>query len=251
MTVYLCQDSVDGILCGIYDAWMSRKGHSNVKLQLENCGNMELFCTYENAAVTAEKTDKVIQAIRARISEEVFHLVCYAALSCEENRADAIYRFLIYGFHYGRSVVDMLQIPAVYEVFQLRRSVGNETHQLTEFLRFKQMERGILAGTIGPKNDVLALLAPFFADRLSGENWILYDEKRQKAALHPADKSWFLIDMEDEAWSQLKLSEAESLYKNLWKTFHRTIAIKERTNPICQRNHLPLRFRPYMTEFNP
>ena len=34
MTVFLCEDSVCGILTGVYDAWDSKKGHANVKLAL-------------------------------------------------------------------------------------------------------------------------------------------------------------------------------------------------------------------------
>lgn len=249
MTVYLCRDDVDGILCGVYDAWMSRKGHANVKLQLESCGNLEMFCSYERSEVTEEKTEKVMRSICSGISQEAFQAVCDAALSCEEERADAIYRFLIYGFHYGRTVTDMLQIPAVYEIFRIQRSVTNEAHLLKEFLRFAQMEQGILAGMVSPKNDVLVHLAPFFADRLSGENWMIYDKARRKAVVHPAGRSWFLAGMEKKEWDRLGEAREQALYKELWKLFHRTIAIEERTNPICQRTHLPLHFRPYMTEF--
>ena len=35
MTVFLCEDSVCGILTGVYDAWDSRLGHANVKLALK------------------------------------------------------------------------------------------------------------------------------------------------------------------------------------------------------------------------
>ena len=35
MTVYTCKDSFEGILTGVYDAWMSRKGHDNVRLELK------------------------------------------------------------------------------------------------------------------------------------------------------------------------------------------------------------------------
>ena len=35
MTVYLCKGDFEHILCGVYDAWMSRKGHKNVRLALE------------------------------------------------------------------------------------------------------------------------------------------------------------------------------------------------------------------------
>ena len=45
-----------------------------------------------------------------------------------------------------------------------------------------------------------------------------------------------------------KAAEEDS-YEALWKIFFETEAIRERNNPACQQNHLPLRFRPYMTEF--
>ena len=38
-------------------------------------------------------------------------------------------------------------------------------------------------------------------------------------------------------------------YEELWRTFCASIAISQRKNPLCQRTHLPLRYRPYMTEF--
>ena len=41
----------------------------------------------------------------------------------------------------------------------------------------------------------------------------------------------------------------EEAYQALWRTFHETAAIPERANALCQRTHLPLRYRPYMTEF--
>ncbi|WP_330422779.1 DUF4130 domain-containing protein [Anaerobutyricum hallii] len=34
----------------------------------------------------------------------------------------------------------------------------------------------------------------------------------------------------------------------LWKTFFQTIGIKERKNPVCQRNLIPLWYRKHMSE---
>ena len=39
-------------------------------------------------------------------------------------------------------------------------------------------------------------------------------------------------------------------YETLFKSFCETIAIKERENPVCQRGHLPLWYRPNMVEFS-
>lgn len=250
MVIFQCRDQFDSILCGVYDAWMSRLGHDNVRLELEHTGNMEMFAEYRTVEETKEKRDKVIRAILDKVGRPSYEAVFEASLSRESQKADRIYRYLIYGFHYGRGIVDMLQLPAVYAVFEMCRQVNNEAHRIKEFARFSQMQEGILVGKIGPQDDVLILVAPHFADRLSGENWILYDEKREKAVVHPANGTWLVTELDSPIWRErLSKGSDEKEYEDLWKAFHRGIAIKERTNPRCQMNFLPLRFRPYMTEF--
>jgi hypothetical protein len=70
MTVYTCKDSFEGILTGVYDAWMSRKGHSNVRLETAGqYSTMELFCDYIDVIPDEEKVEKVIRSVRTRISE--------------------------------------------------------------------------------------------------------------------------------------------------------------------------------------
>lgn len=250
MVVYQCQDCFDSIICGVYDAWMSRLGHENVRLELADVGNLSMFTEYRAVVESEEKRDRVIRSIRQKVGIEVYQQVYQASLSMDQEKADKIYRFLIEAFRHGARVVDMLHLPAVYGIFQICRFVGNEAHLLIEFARFAEMEGGILLSRVGPKNDVVVLLAPHFADRLSAENWIIYDEKRRKAVVHPAGGNWLVMNMDDAGWRE-RLSQAtdEAAYANLWKAFHRGIAIKERTNPVCQRGHMPFRYRPYMTEF--
>ena len=66
MTIFVCRDTMAGILCGVYDAWMSRLGHGNVALELEDQGNMQMFCQYRQVEETEEKTEKVIRAVREK-----------------------------------------------------------------------------------------------------------------------------------------------------------------------------------------
>ena len=40
MTIFLCDDTMEGIFTAVYDAWASRLGHANVKLQVRG-GTME------------------------------------------------------------------------------------------------------------------------------------------------------------------------------------------------------------------
>ncbi len=249
MTVFICGEEVDDIWSGIYDAWMSRLGHDNVRLEPVGC-NRELFCDYRDVERSTEKAAKVINSIRSKLSESIYELVYKAALSQDADRADRIYRFLIYAFHIGTGVVNLLQIPAVFEIFRMERNLGFEFSHMQGFTRFSQMEEGVLLGRIGPKNDLTVLLANHFADRLSGENWILYDCNRKKAAVHQAGEGWVMVQADSREWqNRLQKATDESEYEILWKAFCESIAIKERRNPRCQMNMLPLRFRPYMTEF--
>ena len=248
--IFLCRDDFNGILCGVYDAFMSRLGHANVKLQLQNTVNLEMFAEYRDVEESEEKLKKVIKAIRGKLSSEAYRWVYQASLSWEEGKADIIYRFLIYAFAWGPKVMENLKIPAVYEIFRLNRAVLGETHLLTEFVRFSEMKGKILFSKIGPKNDVTVLLAPHFADRFSGEQWIIYDEHRRKAAVHAPDKGWLILSADKEEWEEKLTEETDGhLYQQLWKTFCTSVAITARTNYVCQRGHLPLRYRSYMTEF--
>lgn len=250
MTIFQCSDTFDGILCGVYDAWTSRLGHANAALELEGTGNLKMFAEYRKADESREKADKVIAAIYKKAGRQAYEMVFRASLSREEEKADKIYRFLIYALNCGPKVTDMVQIPAVYEIFCMNRNVGNEAHLLIEFARFSETRDKVLVSIVGPKNDVTILMAPHFADRLSEENWIIYDEGRKKGIVHRAGEGWMVVQTGDDGWKeQLKQGTDQKKFAELWRTFHKSIAIEERRNYVCQRGHLPLRFRPYMTEF--
>lgn len=247
-TIYLCDDDLDSIFTAIYDAWASGKGHRHIRLQMNRAVTMELFCDYVTVIPDADKAQKVSRSIREKISPKAWHMVYRAAMSPEDSRADDIYRFLIGGFYYGARAADMLAEPAVRRIQELNRTIANEAHYHKEFLRFDATAEGILFARIRPKGNVLAMLAPHFADRLSGENFLILDVGRQLAAIHPAGKDWYLTTLSREQAETL-LSQKPDEYRDLWKTFYDTIAIRERINPLLQRNNMPLWYREFMTEF--
>lgn len=249
MTVFVCGEEVDDIWCGIYDAWMSRLGHDNVRLEPAGC-NVDLFCEYRRTSTTPEKAEKVTDSIRRKLSEECYEYLYKAALSQDQYRCDKIYRFLILAFACGTKIQNQLQIPAVFDIFQMNRNLGKEYNHLQGFTRFAQMKEGVLLSKIEPKNDITMLLATHFADRMPQENWIIYDCGRKKAAVHQAGHGWVMVWADSALWQERMSSETdENIFENLWRTFHNAIAIQERGNPRCQQNMLPLRFRPYMVEF--
>ena len=251
-TIFVCEDSLDGILTGVYEAWDSRLGHENVRLQTEAEGTLELFCQYRPVRRDLEKAEKVLRTVRRRMGEKAREAVCYAAACTDERKADAIYRLIVLGLSMadGTKAVDCLQNPAVLLVEKLRYKAWHEAERMLGFLRFEELENGVLYARMEPPYAVLPLIAPHFADRLYQENWIIHDLRRGQAAVHRAGGGWFLTEAEAlSALEKESRSGAEREFQKLWQAFCSSIAIEERRNPRCQQNLLPLRFRPYMTEF--
>lgn len=246
-TVFRCEDDPDAIFTAIYDAWASRLGHENVRVALNEADTLELFCQYVDVTADPEKSGKVIRSIRQKISPLAWRMVFRAAMSCYETKADDIYRFLIVGFRYGRSVTQRLTDPAVMRMTEINRSVGNESHYYREFLRFEEADHRILIGRIRPKHNILTMLTPHFADRISGENFLILDVGRDLAAVHPAHQNWYLTTLTREEAEQLIAGRRDD-YRDLWQTFYDTIAIKERENRDLKRNRMPIRYREFMPE---
>ena len=248
-TIFTCKDQFDDMMTCIYDAWASRLGHSNVRLKTEPVGNLELFCEYRHVDSDSEKTASVIRSIQKKISPYAYSMIYKAAMSDQEDKLDAIYRFVVAGFHYGASVTDYLQEPVVMRVFELNRKVANEAHYHREFIRFSNMEHRVLVSHIEPKANVLTLVAPHFADRLPSENWMIIDDTRNLAIVHPADCDYYLTALSQKEMDRLS-QKTNDPFVELWKGFFENIGIKERRNPKCQRNMLPLWYRKHMPEFH-
>ena len=97
ITVFLCEDSLDGILTGVYEAYDSRLGHRNIRLKTEEMDTMELFCEYRTVRTDLEKAEKVLRTVQKRMGEKAKEAVCYAAACPDGRRADAIYRLIVLG----------------------------------------------------------------------------------------------------------------------------------------------------------
>lgn len=250
MTVFLCKNGFDGILCGVYDVYASRLPLSECRLEMEKEYEPLLFTQYREVPLEAWKAKRVAEKIKNFMSEEAYTYLYRASLHKSPDRGTWILKFISFGLASGRKVLGMLQNPAVYEIFQMNRYVGNEAHFLVEFLRFERLKSGIYYGKVGPENQVLELVAIHFADRFPDMNWMIYDEKHQTAAFHADTGHWVIREnVENEAVEAWKGEGNGDVYVDMWKTFFHTIAIEERTNPRCQRTMLPLRYRKYMTEF--
>ncbi len=173
------------------------------------------------------------------------HLVERAMLTCLPGKEAHLLAFLRLGYQKGPMVMDMLHDEAVAPVMGAVTHLVREAHLYLGFVRFTH-NAGVLSGVIEPKNRVLPLIAQHFLDRFPREAFILFD-RTHKEALVAQNGRGRIAPLE-----QMELPEPDSperAVRALWRRFHAAVAIEPRSNPACQRTHLPLRYRRVMTEF--
>lgn len=252
MYVYLCHDTPESIFTAIYNIYEDKHNLPDTRILLD--WEPVLFAEYIEVEEDGEKAEKVIRTIRRQFGEEDTHHLFMALAAPTPEKAEAVYRTIAYGLqHHVKPghLFDHLADQSVLLANQLGRNAGREAQHLKGFLRFRELENGILFAVISPKNHILSELMEHFADRFPSEKFMILDEGRNVFGVHKAKNGWFLAigTQAAEIAKNSPVSETEVFYAGLFRHFCQSIAIKERRNTDLQRNMLPLRFRPYMTEF--
>lgn len=249
--VYICTDTITGLYSAIHDAWKECRD-KDAGIEIRGRTQQQLFCEYRTVAECESKAERLERMIKRYLGYNAYWDIYHALLSPEADKGTAVFKTIqeARNIRDSRKIMDHLGNPDVAKVFAMSRSVSNEAHMYEEFIRFRELENGILFSEITPKAQVLTCVADHFTDRFPLENWMIYDKSHGVFLVHRARESWGLVWGEtlDEAQAG-KVSEKEKEYERLWSGFFQSISIQERENPGCQRNHLPLRYRDQMPEF--
>ncbi len=250
--IYQCEDSLEGIFTAIYNIYRDRRNFPDTCISIRE--DLLLFAQYVPVETSSEAAVKVMRTCREKFGEKDFYGLCMALASYDTDKAQAVYKTIAYGLMVKPKkghLFDHLSDDNVLKAFKLSNTVCREVHHLYGFVRFRELENGILFSDISPKNHVLVSLMEHFSDRMPSENFAIFDAGRKLYGIHPARGQWFLAKGE-ELESQIQnvpVTYEEERYAELFRHFCKRIAIKERRNPELQRNMLPLYFREYMTEF--
>ncbi len=240
--VYHYDGSFDGFLCCVFESFSAKENPAAIFLEDEQ---QETLFPVKYIDTDAEKAARVKRSIPLKMSAEADYIIRRAFLSCMEQREVKMLDFMRLGYQAGKKITKMTTNPVVHALDKAVRFVGNEAHLSLEFLRFSEFGE-FLAAEITPKNNILPLIVPHFADRFPDENFVIYDKNHKVAFLHRGSgKSEFFsgeVTFPDP-------SEEEENYRRLWKHFYKTIAIEGRKNERCRMNHMPKRYWPNMTEF--
>ena len=143
----------------------------------------------------------------------------------------------------------MLADRDVATVDKLGRGVAHEAHKYKGFIRFRELKQGFLYACIEPQADILVFLAPHFVQRIGDRPWMIHDMQRAQAAIYDL-KQWRLLQGVESS-STPEYTQIEEECTELWQHYFKRMAIKERYNPKLQQQHVPLRSRKYLVEFEP
>ena len=252
MKIFTCKDRFEDMMTCIYVAWEEalKIGHENVHVQREPIFQESLFDQYIHVDADMDKVQKVVRSIKGQISYEAYSYVYYASLSIREDALQAIYNFLRVGFATGPAVCSMHANPHVMRIFDIKRKVANESHHFLEFARFNSLNNQVYVCHLEPRSDVIMLVGRHFEDRMPSEHWMIIDDNRKTACVHPKDGETYLRYLTSEEFEALRKTETyEDPYTDMWRGFFHAISIKERENRRCQRTLFPIWKRKHATEF--
>jgi len=192
-----------------------------------------------------DKTDNL--KILNRLPKSALKAANYVFLSNEEDKENIIFDFLKQAFKYKEEVFRYRNIDSVNKAIKIAKYVSMEAHKLKGFLRFKQIRNKFYYAEIEPTNNILEILANHFKSRLSIEPWIIHDLKRKRYAFYDLSKIIYLTE-EEVLNLNFKIDSNEEFMEDLWKTFFKAIAIKERKNLKCQMNFMPKKYWNHLIE---
>ena len=191
------------------------------------------------------RASTVYNAITSKISPYDMERVYRVFLSCDPHKETKLLKYIVFGFKHGSKIRLLHGDPIVVDVQQIEKKVTHEVHRLSGLIRFTVLKGEVLYSPIEPDHDVCELLADHFCERFKHDPFIIHDKKRAKALI--ANEGDFYIS-EFTSQNLPPLAAAEKEYQKLWKKYFDAIAIKERTNPRCQRNFMPTRYWKNITE---
>ena len=244
---YIYDKTFEGFLTCVYHHYYTEKANAifpDGKYQFDILNKQMLVETDE------EKANIVYEAIANKISSYDVGRIYKVFRTNEKEKEIKLLRYIKYGFKMGSCVGMIHGHPVVNDVLKAEQRLGMEIHRLYGLIRFASVksidsQNQIMYSPIEPDNDVVEFLASHFVDRFKNEPFIIHDKKRGKA-LFSYQKQWSISEFSSD--KILENTNEEDEYQRLWQRYFDIIAIKERTNPKCQKNFMPVRYWKNLTE---
>ena len=201
-----------------------------------------------------DHADRVWKGIAKAGGKQLCQRFMHVFLSRAPEAEDLMLFILKQLFDSKKNIAGDLSVEEVLKFTQLERKVLREVHRLYMFLRFEQTADGIWFAPISPKYDVLPMTLNHFKSRFSDQAWLIYDTVRKYGYYYDTkvveeitiDNPVF--EKETGSLPPEAQSKDEQHWQEMWRSYFKHIAIRERANPRLQRQFMPKRFWKHLTE---
>jgi len=252
MNAYLYDKTFEGLLTAVFDAY-SRKIFPDVLLAE---GSMLPLFTEEVYTVYTQddKADRVWKGIEKKLTAGACRMIRAVWLSEEANADQLLFRFIRKNLDSPTSIETNFGDQDVLAMMKLAKSVNFEAEHIRQFVRFQKTADGVYFAPIEPKYNALPLSVEYFHDRFSDQEWVVYDTRRKYGYHYDLKKvEQFTFNGKDPISISGRLhpdqlDKHEPLFEDFWKSYIKTLTIRERFNPKLQRQHMPVRFWKYLIE---
>lgn len=253
MTVFRFDMTFDGLLTAVFEAYAHH-------LRPDRLAGDESLPLFDEVLLTVEtegeKAGRVWSGLEKKLSSSALRNLTQTWLAEESDTPTVLFRYICKVFDTSRSIETDFADPDVLAFVQMWRRVRGEATRLVQFIRFQKVQDGTYFAAVEPEKNAVPLVLEHFKDRFRDQRWVIYDLSRaygfyydgveiRQVTFADADRQ---MHLQDGRLSEEVMDKDELLFQQLWKTYFKAIAIKERWNPRKHRQDMPVRYWKHLTE---
>lgn len=252
MTYFVYDGTFEGLLCAIFESYNRKVVPEKVLSEQEQ---LPLFSNEIVQIVTnSEQATRVWKGLQKKLSVSACSMLTLTSMADYPELGSLLFRYIRKTFDTQKSIETNFGDSDVLAVSKLYKKVKQEANRVVQFVRFQKTADDIFFAPIDPIHNVLPLITKHFTNRFADQKWVVYDTHRHYGYYYDLKTTQEItfenlqIDLESGKLSENTLAEDEKLFQQLWKTYFKSMTIKERINPKLHKQNLPVRFWKYLTE---
>jgi len=251
MTIFFYDKTFEGLLSAVFEAFRMKIFPDKL---LPSCEIPPMFTdTTHTVASNEEHANRVWKGLQAKLQKKACNMLTHVWLSELRGSDELLFRYICKTFATTKKIQYNFGDADVLEVQKIARKVSHEAQYLKQFVRFQKAADDIFFAPVRPQFNALPLAINHFTDRFADQQWVIYDVRRQYGYYYDLHTTQEITFTDDDRLLSGKLDEAlmaedEKLFQELWKSYFKAMAIKERINPRLHKKNMPVRFWLYLTE---
>lgn len=196
---------------------------------------------------------RVRKGLVAKTSKDGERLLYHCFLSEQKGVEMLILHFIKCAMASSQNIEHNFLDEKILQLHQIKKKIGREVHRMHAFVRFSETKGGLFASLIEPDFNVMPLIGKHFINRYPAQPWLIYDTRRHYGLFWDKEKAEFITfsEQEHKRLTDHLLTNSETDYQELWKSYFKSVDIPERRNLKLHLQHVPKRYWKYLVEKQP